>query len=112
MEIENTFIEAIEQLYQRKIVANDVFIQKTRKDFVGDFTVNVYAFIKYSKKTPEKTAKEIGEYLKENVDFIESYNIIKGFLLNTNLINMIKSCVIYPNIVKKSFKFWRIHKVD
>ncbi len=80
MDIENTFIEAIEQLYQRKIVANDVFIQKTRKDFVGDFTVNVYAFIKYSKKPPEKTAKEIGEYLKENVDFIESYNIIKGFL--------------------------------
>jgi arginyl-tRNA synthetase len=62
-------------------------IQKTRKEFVGDFTIVVFPFVKITKKSPEQTAEEIGEGLKKELNFIDSYNVIKGFLnisLKTN----------------------------
>ena len=57
-----------------------IVIEDTNKDFQGDLTVVVFPLIKYSKKSPEKTAKEIGEYLLENELFFENYNVVKGFL--------------------------------
>ena len=57
-----------------------IVIEDTNKDFQGDLTVVVFPLIKYSKKSPEQTAKEIGEYLLENELFFENYNVVKGFL--------------------------------
>ena len=57
-----------------------VIIEDTNKDFQGDLTVVVFPLLKFSKKSPEQTAKEIGEYLLENELFFENYNVVRGFL--------------------------------
>ena len=76
----NNVIEAVQNIYDQKLDKKSVQIQKTRKEFEGDFTLVVFPLLRISKKPPEQTATEIGEYLKENVQEICSYNVIKGFL--------------------------------
>lgn len=84
MKIENIIFSAVKQalqnLYQLDASEQQIQLQNTRKDFEGDVTLVVFPFLKFSKKSPEKTAEEIGTYLQENVDEIQSYNVIKGFL--------------------------------
>ena len=58
----------------------NIQFQKTRKEFDGDITLVVFPLLRSSKKSPEQTAEEIGNYLKEEVDEIEDFNVIKGFL--------------------------------
>ena len=58
----------------------DVQLQKTRKEFQGDITLVVFSLLKFSKKGPEQTADEIGEYLLNNCDLVSGYNSVKGFL--------------------------------
>lgn len=72
--------EAISALYQSEIDESQVQIQQTRKEFDGDKTVVVFPFLRLSKKSPEITAQEIGDYMKENLKEISDYNIVKGFL--------------------------------
>ncbi|PIP55152.1 MAG: arginine--tRNA ligase [Bacteroidetes bacterium CG23_combo_of_CG06-09_8_20_14_all_32_9] len=74
------FCKAIEKLYLQTIDINQIQIQKTKKDFTGDYTINVFPFLKISKKTPEQTASEIGNFLKNNLEEINSFEVIKGFL--------------------------------
>jgi arginyl-tRNA synthetase len=73
-------IEAVQSLYNENIEPKLVQPQKTKKEFTGDLTVVVFPFIKASKKSPEQTAQEIGEYLLKNVEQIEDFNVVKGFL--------------------------------
>ena len=54
--------------------------QKTRKDFKGDVTLVVFPLLRASKKRPEQTAEEIGNYLKEKVVEVAGFNVVKGFL--------------------------------
>ena len=54
--------------------------QKTRKDFKGDVTLVVFPLLRASKKGPEQTAEEIGNYLKEKVAEVAGFNVVKGFL--------------------------------
>jgi arginyl-tRNA synthetase len=72
--------EAVHKLYGQTPDIKSVQIQKTRKDFVGDFTLVVFPLLRLSKKPPEQTAEELGEYLRNNVETICEYNVIKGFL--------------------------------
>ena len=55
-------------------------LQKTRKEFIGDITIVTFPLTKYSKKTPEDTSQEIGNFLLNEVDEFSNFNIIKGFL--------------------------------
>ena len=84
MNIETTLVqsvvEAIKSLYNTDFSAEKIQLQKTRKEFEGDYTVVVFPFLALSKKRPEETAQEIGEYLKNNVPAISSFNVVKGFL--------------------------------
>lgn len=73
-------IEAVKQCYGADVTEKDVQLQATRKDFAGDLTVVVFPFTRYSHKSPEETGKELGEYLKRNIEEIQDYNVIKGFL--------------------------------
>ena len=54
--------------------------QKTRKEFDGDITLVVFPLLRASKKGPEQTAEEIGNYLKEKVTEVSDFNLVKGFL--------------------------------
>ena len=84
MNIETTLVqsvvEAIKSLYGADFSAEKIQLQKTRKEFEGDYTVVVFPFLAISKKKPEDTAQEIGEYLKNNITAISSFNVVKGFL--------------------------------
>tara|TARA_B110000003_G_scaffold150939_1_gene151830 strand:+ start:99118 stop:100884 length:1767 start_codon:yes stop_codon:yes gene_type:complete len=71
-------IDAIVKLYGIENV--EIQLQKTRKEFQGDITLVVFPFLKASKKGPEQTANEIGEYLLKSCDSISAYNSVKGFL--------------------------------
>ncbi|MCK4678580.1 MAG: arginine--tRNA ligase [Bacteroidales bacterium] len=82
--IESTIVEntakAINELYDAEVKIQDIGLQKTRKEFNGDFTIVVFPFIRYSKKTPQKTAEEIGDFIVSHDEIVEKYNVIKGFL--------------------------------
>ena len=84
MSIETTLaqsvVEAIKSLYGADFSAEKIQIQKTRKEFDGDFTVVVFPFLALSKKRPEETAQEIGEYIKSTQPVVEGFNVVKGFL--------------------------------
>ncbi|MFY9309800.1 MAG: arginine--tRNA ligase [Bacteroidia bacterium] len=70
--------EALQSLYGAAV--EKVALEKTNPDFVGDITLVVFGFLKLSKKKPEETATEIGNYLKANVPEVADFNVIKGFL--------------------------------
>jgi arginyl-tRNA synthetase len=72
--------EAVKSLYQLDPNPAQIQLQNTRKEFAGDITLVVFPFTKVSRKSPEATATEIGEYLQANLAEVESYNVIKGFL--------------------------------
>ena len=84
MDIETTLVqsvvEAIKSLYGTDFSAEKIQLQKTRKEFEGDFTLVVFPFLALSKKRPEETAQEIGEFLKANQPVISAFNVVKGFL--------------------------------
>ncbi|MGB0429481.1 MAG: arginine--tRNA ligase [Bacteroidia bacterium] len=61
-------------------------VQKTKKDFTGDYTIVVFPFTKAARKKPEAIADEIGAELKDAIPEVESYNVVKGFL-NLKLTN-------------------------
>ena len=71
---------AISVLYGQSVDPATVQVQLTRSEFEGDQTVMVFPFLKMSKKSPEATAAEIGEYLQANLKEISAFNVVKGFL--------------------------------
>ncbi|NVN96039.1 MAG: arginine--tRNA ligase [Bacteroidetes bacterium] len=73
-------IEAVQNLYGLQLAEKDVSLQKTRKEFEGEFTIAVFPFVRVSKKSPEATATEIGQYVKDNLTEVADFNVIKGFL--------------------------------
>lgn len=73
-------VKAVAALYGQDIEAGQVQVQKTKKEFEGHLTIVVFPYLKMSRKGPEQTATEIGTWLRENVQAISSYNVIKGFL--------------------------------
>lgn len=77
--LQEEIIRAFSALFQHKLEGEDL-LQPTRKEFEGDFTFVVFPYLKVSKKNPEETAKAIGEYLLANTDFVDKYNVVKGFL--------------------------------
>ncbi|MBR5671344.1 MAG: arginine--tRNA ligase [Bacteroidales bacterium] len=72
--------EAVKSLYGVEPAEGAIQLQATRKEFEGDVTLVVFPLLKVSRKAPEATATEIGEYMKANAAGIESFNVVKGFL--------------------------------
>ena len=73
-------ISGLKALYGQEVPEKMVQIQKTKKEFEGHLTLVVFPFLKMSRKGPEQTAQEIGEYLKVNEPAVAAFNVIKGFL--------------------------------
>jgi arginyl-tRNA synthetase len=84
MTIENILIQAAshaaQSLYGAELAPEQFQLQKTRKEFEGDLTLVVFPLVKISKKGPEQTGQEVGEYLVANVKEITAFNVVKGFL--------------------------------
>lgn len=79
-QITGAIIAGIKELYGAEVAANQIQLQKTKKEFKGHLTLVVFPFLRMSKKSPEQTAQEIGEYLLKNEPAIAEFNVIKGFL--------------------------------
>ena len=73
-------ISGLKALYGQDVPAAQVQLQKTKKEFEGHLTLVVFPFLRMSKKGPEQTAQEIGEYLQANEPSVSAFNVIKGFL--------------------------------
>ena len=73
-------IEAVKSLYGQEVAPKMVQIQKTKQEFEGNLTLVVFPFLKISKKKPEDTAQEIGQYLQDNCSAVATFNVVKGFL--------------------------------
>ena len=78
--ISSSVHSAIKELYGQEVPEKMVQLSKTRSEFEGNLTLVVFPFVKMSRKRPEETAQEIGEYLKQNDVNISDYNVVKGFL--------------------------------
>jgi arginyl-tRNA synthetase len=76
----NKTSEAIQEVYGVTPEKGSLQLQKTRKDFEGDYTLVVFPLLRLSKKSPEQTAQDIGENLIKNCEVVVRYTIVKGFL--------------------------------
>ena len=79
-QITGAVIAGIKALYGADVTATQIQLQKTKREFKGHLTLVVFPFLRISKKSPEATGQEIGEYLLQNEPAIAAYNVIKGFL--------------------------------
>jgi arginyl-tRNA synthetase len=73
-------VKAVKQLYQTDITPADVSLQETRKEFEGQVTIVTFPFTRFSRKSPEQTGADIGEYLQNELKEVSAFNVIKGFL--------------------------------
>lgn len=78
--LSNHISNIVNQLYQLQTTPSDIILQKTKKEFEGDFTLVVFPFVKASKSGPEQTAQQIGEALKSISSEVSQFNVVKGFL--------------------------------
>ncbi|NLJ08701.1 MAG: arginine--tRNA ligase [Sphingobacteriales bacterium] len=78
--LKQTVQDAFLSVYQTKIETAMVQVEETDPGFEGDLTIVLFNLLKFSRKKPEQTAGEVAAYLTQNLDFIERFNIVKGFL--------------------------------
>jgi arginyl-tRNA synthetase len=79
-QLKDAIIAGVEQLYGAAPAESQITLQKTKKEFVGDWTLVTFPLLKLSRKNPAQTAQEIGDYLKANVSIVADVNVINGFL--------------------------------
>ncbi|MCX2478019.1 arginine--tRNA ligase [Pedobacter sp. MC2016-15] len=73
-------VKGLKQLYNQDVEESLISIQDTRKEFEGQATIVVFPFVRFSKKSPEQTANDLGEYLVANLEVVTAFNVVKGFL--------------------------------
>ena len=76
----SSVVKAVKEMYGQEVPEKMVQLQKTRSEFEGSLTLVVFPFLKMSRKKPEETAREIGEYLVANDSSVAAFNVVKGFL--------------------------------
>ena len=79
-QILRTLPQAVSDLYQAVMPANEFNLQETRKEFDGQITVVTFPITRFSKKSPEVTGEELGVYLQNSIPEVAAFNVIKGFL--------------------------------
>ncbi|OCW94118.1 arginine--tRNA ligase [Macellibacteroides sp. HH-ZS] len=79
-QIASTIVSGIKELYGTEIDKAQIQLGKTKKEFKGHLTLVVFPFLKISRKSPEQTAQDLGQYLLDNEPAVADFNVIKGFL--------------------------------
>lgn len=72
--------EAFSKIYKQEVERDLFQVEKTNKEYTGDYTLVVFPLLRYSKKAPQQTAQEIGDYLVSTLEEVAGYEIVKGFL--------------------------------
>lgn len=101
-QIINAAQAAVKELYGQEVPEKMVQLQKTKKEFEGNLTLVVFPFLKISRKKPDETAREIGEYIKQNCEAIADFNAVGGFL---NLVIDKKAWLALLNEMNQNEKF-------
>ena len=101
-QIINAALAAVKELYGQEVPEKMVQLQKTKKEFEGNLTLVVFPFLKISHKKPDETAREIGEYIKQNCEAIADFNAVGGFL---NLVIDKKAWLALLNEMNQNEKF-------
>ena len=101
-QIINAALAAVKELYGQEVPEKMVQLQKTKKEFEGNLTLVVFPFLKISRKKPDETAREIGEYIKQNCEAIADFNAVGGFL---NLVIDKKAWIGLLNEMNQNEKF-------
>src|SRR5271165_3500506 len=78
--LKSSTVAAFHGLFGSEVAESAITINLTKKEFEGDYTVVTFPLIKLSKKSPEETGTLIGNALKEKLDIIAKFNVVKGFL--------------------------------
>ncbi len=78
--IKEKIARAISTLYDQKILPEEIQINETKSEFIGDYTVVTFSLSKLLKKRPDEIAQELGSFLVKNDELFEAYEVIKGFL--------------------------------
>ena len=78
--LQQSVSDSLKKLYNIDVSADSVVLQKTKKEFSGDYTVVVFPYVKQARKSPEMVANELGAAVKEALPEISDFNVIKGFL--------------------------------
>jgi arginyl-tRNA synthetase len=76
----NASVKAFHELYGKTLPEESVQVQKTRKEFSGDLTLVVFPLLRFSGKSPEATANEVGEFILNELPEFSSFSVVKGFL--------------------------------
>ena len=96
-------VKAVKELYGQEIAENVINIQETRKEFEGQVTIVVFPFVRFSKKSPEATATDLGAYLQENLTEVTAFNVVKGFLnlsiAESYWINLLNHTLLAPDFL-------------
>jgi arginyl-tRNA synthetase len=79
-EIRSLAIDAARSAWNASLSGELIQIQRTRREFEGDFTVVVFPLLSYSKQTPERTGEQLGDYMTGHSELLSGFNVIKGFL--------------------------------
>ncbi len=78
--IRSLALEAVQSLWNASMEEGAIQVQKTRRDFKGDFTVVVFPLLRHSRLSPELTGETMGQFINEKSELISDYNVVKGFL--------------------------------
>jgi len=95
-------IKAVKHLYNTDITTAEINLQETRKEFEGQVTIVTFPFTKFSKKSPEQTGTEIGEFLQNELKEVAAFNVIKGFL-NLSIADEYWISQLYNEILPENF---------
>ncbi len=88
-------VKAVSELYGQEVPESMVQLQKTKAGFEGNLTVVVFPFLKMSRKKPDLTAQEMGEWLAKNCPLVEGFNAVGGFL------NLVLSQAVWADMLLK-----------
>ena len=102
-------LAAVKELYGTEVPETLIQLQKTRSDFEGNLTLVTFPLLKTSRKKPEDTAQELGEYLKKNCQAVADFNVVKGFL---NLVIAQAAWTGLLNDINADEKFGEKHVTD
>ncbi len=105
--LETSLQQAGKDLYQVTLKEKQIQVQKTRSEFEGDFTIVVFPLLPISRKSPEQTAIELGEWFVANLDEVDGFSVIKGFL---NLSISLQFWIDFLNTAKQNSQITDMHR--
>ncbi len=78
--VSDAIVNGLQSLFSANVLSEQIALEKTKKEFVGDLTFVVFPYVRFSKLNPEQTAASLGEFLLNNTTIIKQYQVVKGFL--------------------------------